>query len=195
MTSHAKTSAGFILTGGKSSRMGTDKAFLEFRGQTLLERALATAGGVCNEVSIVGDATKFAGHGPVVEDVYAGCGPLAGIHAALLSSTAELNLMLAVDMPFVSRELLAFLLSAASDSDASVVVPRIGRGFQPLCAAYRRDFAPAAEEALRAGKYKIDALFSGVRVRVVEEEELARAGFGERAFWNVNTPGDLRSLE
>jgi molybdopterin-guanine dinucleotide biosynthesis protein A len=175
--------------------MGTDKAFLEFRGQTLLERALATARGVCDEVVIVGDAARFAGYGPVVEDVYPGCGPLGGIHAALLSSPAESNVMLAVDMPFVSPELLAFVLSAASDSDASIVVPRASRGFQPLCAVYRREFAPVAEDALRAGKYKIDALFSAVRVRVIEEEELTRSGFAERLFANVNTPEDLKAAQ
>lgn len=175
--------------------MGADKAFLEFRGQTLVERALTTARGVCEQVTIVGDAVKFVGYGAVVEDVYPGCGPLAGIHAALRSSQAELNLVLAVDMPLVTRELLAFLLSVATDSDASVVVPRAGRGFQPLCAVYRRDFAAVAEGALRAGKYKVDALFSGVRVQVIEEEDLKQLGFAESEFFNVNTPVDLRTME
>jgi molybdopterin-guanine dinucleotide biosynthesis protein A len=175
--------------------MGADKAFLEFRGRTLLERALATMRGVCDVVTIVGDAAKFASYGPVVEDAYPGCGPLAGIHAALLSSAVEWNLVMAVDMPFVSHELLAFLLSAASGSDVSVVVPRTSRGFQPLCAVYRRGFAASAEGALRAGKFKIDALFSSVAVRVIEEEELTRAGFAERVFWNVNTPEQLQDAK
>jgi molybdopterin-guanine dinucleotide biosynthesis protein A len=98
-------------------------------------------------------------------------------------------------MPFVSRELLDFLFAAANETDAIVVVPRTARGFQPLCAVYRRAFAAAAEEALRAGNYKIDAVFAGVAVRVIEEEELACAGFSERIFFNVNTPGDLRTAK
>src|SRR6202795_3081068 len=98
MSSPLKSSAGFILTGGKSSRMGVDKAFLEFRGLTLLARALATMRGVCDEVTIVGNVAKFASYGSAVEDLYPGCGPLAGIHAALLSSAAEWNLVMAVDM-------------------------------------------------------------------------------------------------
>jgi molybdopterin-guanine dinucleotide biosynthesis protein A len=148
---------------------------------------------VCDEVAIVGDPGKFATYGPVVSDVYRDCGPLGGIHGALLGSKSELNLVMAVDMPLVTSALLAFLLRTASASDAVVVVPRTGRGFQPLCAVYRRSFAVAAEKALRAGKYKIDALFDEVPVRILEVEELANAGFAERVFFNVNTPDDLRA--
>ena len=187
--------------------MNADKAFLDFGGQTLLERALAVMGEVCDRVAIVGDPGRFAKYGPakygsakygpVVADIFPGCGPLAGIHAALVHSSAELNLMLAVDMPFVSRELLAFLFAAAEDEDnqAIVTVPRAGKGLQPLCAVYRRDFSTTAEQALRAGKYKIDAAFSSVAVRVIEEGELAAAGFSERNFFNVNTPQDRLAAE
>ena len=173
----------------------TDKAFLDFHGQSLLDRALAVAGMVCDRVTIVGDPAKLANYGPVLADIFSGCGPLAGIHAALTHSTAELNLMLAVDMPFVSRELLAFLFATAEASDAVITVPRTSRGFQPLCAVYRRDFSTVAEQALRAGRYKVDAAFSGVSVRVIEENELAAAGFSERDFFNVNTPQDRQAAE
>lgn len=208
---------GFILAGGKSSRMGpnTDKAFLDFRGQTLLERALAVMGTVCDRVTIVGDPAKLANYGsskygsskygsskygsskygPAVADIFPGCGPLGGIHSALVHSSAELNLMLAVDMPFVSRELLEFLFAAAEASCAVITVPRTGRGFQPLCAIYRREFSTTAEQALQAGKYKVDAAFSGVPVRVIEENELAAAGFSEQSFFNLNTPQDRVAAE
>jgi len=200
---------GFVLAGGKSSRMGAgtdrDKVFLEFGGQTLLDRALAVMGTACDRVAIVGDPAKFTKHGSstqgsskyesVVADIFPGCGPLAGIHAALVHSSAELNLMLAVDMPFVSTELLAFLFAAAEEDDAIATVPRTGKGLQPLCAVYRRDFSTVAEQALRAGKYKIDAAFSNVSVRVIEEGELAAAGFSEQSFFNVNTPQDRLTAE
>ena len=197
MSGAERSRMGFILAGGKSSRMGpnTDKAFLDFHGQSLLDRALAVAGMVCDRVTIVGDPAKLANYGPVLADIFSGCGPLAGIHAALTHSTAELNLMLAVDMPFVSRELLAFLFATAEASDAVITVPRTSRGFQPLCAVYRRDFSMVAEQALRAGRYKVDAAFSGVSVRVIEENELAAAGFSERDFFNVNTPQDRLAAE
>ncbi|MGB9203412.1 MAG: molybdenum cofactor guanylyltransferase [Terriglobales bacterium] len=221
MSGSERSRIGFVLAGGKSSRMGTsiDKAFLDFRGQTLLERALTVAGTVCDRVTIVGDPAKFEAVlssqfsvlsktqrqslrtenrelRTVIADIFPGCGPLAGIHAALTHSTADLNLMLAVDMPFVSSELLAFLFTAAEASDAVIItVPRTSRGFQPLCAVYRRDFSTVAEQALRAGKYKVDAAFSGVSVRVIEENELATAGFSEQSFFNVNTPQDRLAAE
>lgn len=187
------SSAGFVLAGGKSSRLGVEKAFLDFDGRTLLELAIDAMQGICNEVTIVGDPAKFATYGAVVADRYRNCGPLGGIHGALLQSSAELNLMLAVDMPFVSRKLLALLLETAAASEAIVVVPRTAMGFQPLCAVYRREFAAAAESALGAGSYKIDAVFKEVAIRVVGEEELMRAGFTDRAFFNINTEDDLRA--
>jgi len=173
--------------------MGSDKALLDFRGRTVLDRATGVILEVCPAFAIVGDPAVFARHGEVIRDIYPGCGPLGGIHAALRHSQAELNVVLAVDMPFVSAQLIELLLTIAADSGAVVTVPRTSRGFQPLCAVYRPDFADVAEAALRAGKYKIDALFDSIRARVIEEEELMAAGFSERSFFNVNTPDDLRS--
>jgi molybdopterin-guanine dinucleotide biosynthesis protein A len=195
MESTQTSRSGYVIAGGKSSRMGEDKAFVNFGGQTLLQRALTAMGAVCDRVAIVGEPTKFENYALAVADIFAECGPLGGIHAALRHSSAELNLMLAVDMPFVSSELLAFLLKAAEGNAATITVPRVGNGFQPLCAVYRRDFASVAEQALRAGKYKIDAAFSGVSVRVIEEVELAVAGFSEQSFFNLNTPQDRRAAE
>ena len=186
---------GFLIAGGRSSRMGANKAFLDFRGQTLLDRALSVLNGACGRATMVGDPETFASFGPVVADVFPGCGPLAGIHSALLHSSADLNLMLAVDMPFVSEALLKFLLCAAEDTDATVTVPRANKRLQPLCAVYRREFASTAEQALKAGDYKIDAAFAHVPLRVVEEAELIAAGFSEKSFFNVNTPEDRRAAD
>lgn len=172
--------------------MGTDKAFVMLDGRTLLARALELARSVTADVRIVGDAGKFGAFGPVVEDVFRGCGPLGGIHAALRASSAELNLMLAVDVPFVSRELLQYLIERArSAASASVTVVRAGGRVQPLCAVYRREFADEAERALRAGRCKIDALFADERTQVIAEEELQSAGFSAAMFRNLNTPEEL----
>ncbi len=186
----------FILAGGKSTRMGADKAFVTLGGPdsdgcTLLARALELAGSVTPNVRIVGDRGKFAPFAAVVEDVFSGCGPLGGIHAALRASQTELNLMLAVDVPFVSPALLQFLITRARGSAATVTVPQTGEGWQPLCAIYRREFADAAEPALRAGRYKIDALFTPEHTQLISEEELSAAGFSRKMFRNLNTPEDL----
>jgi molybdenum cofactor guanylyltransferase len=192
-----RSRAGFLLAGGKSSRMGAgvDKAFMDFKGQTLLERALGAMREVCGSVMIVGEPSRFAKFGSVVKDIYHGCGPLGGVHAALMQSSEKFNLMLAVDMPFVSSELLEFVWAAAERTTAVVTVPRFGGRLQPLCAVYRRDFAIVAENALRAGNYKIDAAFAATSVRVIEEAELVAKGFSEQSFMNVNTPEDRMAAE
>lgn len=182
---------GFLLAGGRSLRMGADKALLDCGGRTLVERAVAVMRSACPCFAIVGDPARFSKYGTAIEDLYPGCGPLAGIHAGLVQSSADLNLVLAIDMPFVTGTLLAFLLAVAEETTAMVTVPRTARGFQPLCAVYRRGFLPAAESALRAGKYKVDALFTEVPVRIIEENEVTAAGFSEQSFFNVNTPEDL----
>lgn len=184
--------AAFVLAGGKSSRMGRDKAFLEFGGKTLLRRALDLAGSVTADVAIVGDKTKFSTFGKVVEDVYRDCGPLGGIHAALAHTSAPLSLVLAVDLPFVEPSFLALLVAWARETDAVVTVPRSSRGWEPLCAVYRREFAAHAHAALAAGKNKIDLLFASLKVRGVEEKEWQGAGFTAQMFCNVNTPEELR---
>ena len=182
----------FILAGGKSMRMGSDKAFVECEGRTLLARALDLARSVTPDVRIVGSPEKFAPFAPVIEDIFRDCGPLAGIHAALLSSPSELNLMLAVDTPFISWTFLQFMIGQARNApEATVVVPSSGGRSQPLCAVYRRQFADAAEHALRAGHNKIDRLFAQVRTRIIEQPELEAAGFSSAIFRNLNTPEEL----
>lgn len=182
----------FILAGGKSTRMGVNKAFVELDGQTLLARVLELARRVTSDVRIVGDRAKFEKFGAVVEDVFRNSGPLGGIHAALRSSVTELNLILAVDVPFVPTEFLRYVIEQAGNcSRASAVIPRAAGGWQPLCAVYRRDFAEAAENALRAGHNKIDRLFDLLEIRVIDEDELARAGFSLDIFRNLNTPEEL----
>jgi molybdenum cofactor guanylyltransferase len=185
----------FILAGGNSTRMGTDKAFVMFGGRTLLARALEVCRTITSEVRIIGDRKKFALFAPVVEDVFSGCGPLAGIQAGLQASQTDWNVFLAVDLPFVSPALLHFLVAQARESGAIVTVPQAGKGFQPLCAVYRRCFAEAAETALRAGRYKIDALFDPALTHPVGEQDLRSAGFSPEVFRNLNTPEELAEAQ
>jgi molybdopterin-guanine dinucleotide biosynthesis protein A len=139
---------------------------------------------------IVGSREKFAAFGQVAEDIYPGHGPLAGIHKALTSTQTDLNLILAVDMPFLQPDFLNYLVAQARDSNAAVVVPVVGRCLQPLCAVYRREFAEVAERSLAADKNKIERLFAEVQTRVIKHEELERNGFSEGMFRNLNTELD-----
>lgn len=179
--------AAYIIAGGRSSRMGADKAFLELGGKPLITRAIEVAIQVAPEVTIVGDHRKFAAYGAEIEDVYAGHGPLGGIHAALMDSRSELNLILAVDLPFLTVQFLTYLVMQAQSSSVAVTVPSTDGFFHPLCAVYRKDFGIAAEHALAQGENKIDALFAEVALRVVTETEMAINGFDVSMFRNLNT--------
>ncbi len=187
--------SGFVLAGGKSSRMGWDKAFMQLGEHTLLVHALELARAATGSVQIVGSAEKFAAFGPVVEDVYPGQGPLAGIHAALATTGTELNLIIGVDMPFLEPPWLVYLVGEARASTATVVVPNVGGGLQPLCAVYRRQFAEVAERSLRRGENKIDRLFVEVPTRVIEQQELERSGFTPEMFHNLNTEKDWQEAK
>ncbi len=172
--------------------MGTDKAFVPLDGRTLLARALDLARQITSGVYIVGDGKKFAPFAPVIEDIYPGCGPLGGIHAALRSSQSELNVILAVDTPFVSLALLQHLIThARNHPSAAVTVPHANERWEPLCGVYRRSFAERAEQALSQGRYKIDSLFDPGATEAIGAEELQAAGFSPRIFRNLNTPEEL----
>lgn len=178
----------FILVGGRSSRMGRDKASLQLNGRTLLDRALSLARSVTSTVFTVG-----ADHD--LQDRFPGAGPLAGIHAALRASSTDLNLVLAVDTPFLTSALLRFLIAEAERSPALATIPRAGGRLHPLCGVYRRAFADAAEQALSTGQNKIDALFATVPVRIVEESELHALDFTPEMFDNLNTPDDWQRAQ
>jgi molybdopterin-guanine dinucleotide biosynthesis protein A len=183
---------GFVLAGGKSTRMGKDKATLEFRGRTLLDNALDLGRAVADEVRIVGDPAKFADFGTVVQDIYPDRGPLGGIHAALKSSETGLNLVMGVDLPLLDVPFLEYLIVSAVQSRAVVTLPRVGAHYEPLCAVYRTEFLGPAEQALVAGHNKIDALFTTLPLRTVNEQELVGQGFSPSMFRNVNTPEDWK---
>jgi molybdopterin-guanine dinucleotide biosynthesis protein A len=188
---HVDGITAFVLAGGKSTRMGADKAFLDFDGRTLLDHALDRVREVSARVCIVGDPKKFGNYGETLQDRYPNCGPLGGIEAALASTATELNLVLGVDLPLIEVAFLKHLLSRARATRATVTVPRAAGGLQPLCAVYAKDFAAVASASLQSGQNKIDPLFTTVQTYILSEEELTREGFSAHMFSNLNTPQDL----
>lgn len=187
---HAQLS-GFVLAGGKSTRMGQDKAAVTLNGRTLLEHALAALREVCREVAILGKYELYGTLAPVYEDIFPGCGPLGGIHAALSNSQTQYNLIIGVDTPFLAPGLLAYLAQRATATGAIVTTPEIDDYQQPLCTVYSRDFLDIAEHALKLGNYKIVPLFPRERTLVIKESELKRFAFPADMFDNLNTPEDL----
>jgi molybdenum cofactor guanylyltransferase len=190
---------GFVLAGGKSTRMAEgrdedrDKAQVRLApgGLTLLETALAAARAVAGEVFILGPPERYGAYGPAIADIFPGCGPLGGIHAALSHTNTEFNLVIGVDTPFLSPALLSHIVDRALDARQMITAPVINDYPQPLCAVYSREFLPVAQEALKAGRYKIVPLFPRERTLQIPEAELKQFAFTADMFENLNTPEDL----
>ncbi len=185
----------FILAGGQSSRMGTEKAFLDFEGHLLIDHMIGIAKSVAEQMRIVGPKQKFSAFGQIATDIYPERGPLGGIHAALEISRSEFNLMLAIDMPFIEPKFLEYMLKQAQHAEALVTVPKVGGGYQPLCACYRKEFESIADRALAAGNNKIDALFAPEITRVIDEAEFAKLGLPASMFQNLNTKEDYEQAK
>src|SRR4051812_19305281 len=158
----------FILAGGKSSRMGQEKAFLDLRGKQLIEYSIKSARHITDEIFIVGPRDSFMAYGRVIGDIFLNAGPLGGIHAALKKTRTDYNLMLPVDTPFIDNDFLAFMVAEARSGTATVTVPKTRDGLHPLNAVYRQRFLPLAEAALKEGQYKLDRAFPPNGIRVLD---------------------------
>lgn len=190
---------GFVLAGGKSTRMAPgrqedrDKAQVRLAGggPTLLETALQAVRSVAGEVFILGSRERYGAYGQTVSDIFPGCGPLGGIHAALACTKSQYNLIIGVDTPFLSPALLGYIVERALEARQMVTAPKVHDYPQPLCAVYMRQFLPVAEQALKAGKYKIVPLFPPDKTLLIPESDLEQFAFAAEMFENLNTPEDL----
>ena len=184
--------AGAILVGGASRRMGRDKLPLKVGDTTLLERVHESLVSRCAEILIVGGGGCVFPETRCVSDLRPGRqGPLAGIEAALLAARYRSVFVAAGDMPFLTGELVDYLLGLLSDH-APAAVPRFGGRPHPLCAAYSREVQPAVSGALDRGVRSVRGLLKGLPgVRYVGEEELRRCGDPNLLLMNVNSPEDL----
>jgi molybdopterin-guanine dinucleotide biosynthesis protein A len=188
---------GFILVGGASRRMGQDKAHLRLGPKTMLERVGAELAPVTSSVTLVGSPQAYVGHSlPTVPDVYEKWGALGGIHAALSAVKTDWAIVVACDLPFVTRDLFVRLKSLIDESpnefiDAIVPLQPDGRP-QPVCALYRRETClPEIVRLISAGEHTPRALLASVRTRYVQFEELNDLPGAENFFINLNTPEDF----
>jgi molybdopterin-guanine dinucleotide biosynthesis protein A len=180
--------AAAILTGGRASRMGgTRKATLTVGGTPIIERQLAVLGRIAAPVFLVTSAqAPREADLMVVHDEFPDHGALGGIYSAIMASPHERTLVVACDMPFLSQALLEHMARI----DADVVIPRTTRGYEPLCAIYRRTCATSMRARLTRGELEASRLPEGVRVAEVGPETLAAYDPDGLLFVNVNTPHD-----
>ena len=178
----------FILAGGASSRMGTDKSQLPLEGQTFTERIAETLLKLTDSVYVVG--RQADSNLPSVADVYPQWGALGGLHAALTACKREWAIVVACDLPFATAELFSFLAEKRVDHDAVVPIQEDGRP-QPLAALYRVDpCRQRATELIEAGRRRPLDLLEAVKTRWISFAEIRNLDQAERFFVNINTPSD-----
>ena len=183
--------AGFVLAGGRSSRMGQDKARLPWKGSTRIESVAREVFLGAGNVTLIG-SRSFSGERygnlgfPIIYDEVEGRGPLGGLHAALSGTTAEWNLLVACDMPALTHPLLQELLAAAEVSGADALVPSTPAGLEPLCAVYHVRLLPLVQSALDSKLLKMHDFISTIQARLWPAPDSA-------AFRNLNTPEQLTS--
>ncbi len=181
---------GFVVAGGRSSRMGRDKSLLPFGSATLLEHAIAQIKALTSDVRILcGPKARYENYGvPVVRDALCGVGPLAGLYSALVSASVEGRdriLWLAVDVPLVPPSLLSSLVEGLDEAEVSMA--RTEGGLEPLCAAFRTEPTLAAvRKALLAGRLKLTSALEGLDLRPIDAERAS--------FVNINSPSDYEPL-
>jgi len=185
-----------ILAGGKSSRLGRNKALQIIDGKSLIQRVVDRVGVLSTEIIIVtasGEAIPC--HSTVeirtVADICPGRGPLVGIYSGLISSSSSRAVAVGCDTPFLSVNLLKYMTQICSVYD--VIVPRIKNKLEPLCAVYSKNCSVPIQKLLEQDELRIDKLFGMVKVQYVEEDEINRFDPEHLSFFNINNQADLES--
>jgi molybdopterin-guanine dinucleotide biosynthesis protein A len=194
MMEPARDVTGVLLAGGRASRMGgRDKAFAAVGGEAIAVRTLRIFRTLFPQVIVATNRPERYRTLEVetVGDVFAGCGPLAGIHAAMRRAAHPHVFVAACDMPGLDADVIALL---ARIGDADAVVPRWDHDVEPLHAVYAVRLLPLVEDALRAGRHALREFLPRIRVDYVAEAELRRIRGTERSMLNVNTPEELAAL-
>ena len=187
-----------IQAGGESRRMGQEKALLPFLGKPLIVRVLERVAPLGAEVLVT---TNHPQSYPFLDiplhaDLIPGRGALGGLFTALSVARHPLVAVVACDMPFASPALLAAERDCLVDPPFAVAIPSNGSTLEPFHAVYRRSAClPAIQAALQAGRWRADAWFTEVQLKIFSPEEVRRYDPHQRAFINVNTPAELRQAE
>lgn len=183
-----------VLAGGRSSRLGKDKAKLRLNSQTLLERALSNLKEKFRELIVVtNDRGLVLPEAKVVWDRVPYQGPLGGILAGLIASTSSYNLVVACDMPFIQPALVELLVDESEGFD--VVMPQTERGPEPLLAVYSKNCLPSIEKHWAAGDLKIISFLGEAKVKYIAPERVKAVDPKEISFFNVNTEEDLKEAK
>jgi molybdopterin-guanine dinucleotide biosynthesis protein A len=182
-----------VLAGGKSSRMGFDKAFLEIGGKTIIESIVEKLGKAFNDIVVVTNTPhKYEGLGArIVSDILKDSGPLGGIHSGLRVAKSRYAFIVACDMPMISLKYAGYMMDIVAKQLPDAVITCKGDWFEPFHSFYSTGLMPAIEDCVKSGAYKIlDALEERNVVRV-NEEKAREYSPDLRMFFNINNLEDL----
>jgi molybdopterin-guanine dinucleotide biosynthesis protein A len=188
-------SSGIVLAGGRSRRLGRNKALESFGGQPLILRVIDRVSQVAEDVVVVvadqaqADALPLENQHRVVVDLHPGGGSLGGIFSGLSAARNQWAMVVACDMPFLNLDLVRRMLVLREGADA--VVPVLGGRPEPTHAIYSKVCLPFMEQLLLANDLKISLFFDKVRVAYLPEEEVLSLDPDCLSFFNVNNPDDL----
>jgi molybdopterin-guanine dinucleotide biosynthesis protein A len=182
---------GFILAGGASSRMGRDKALLELGGEALIVRMARLVESVASDAMVIGDSAAFRALGlRTIGDDWPGAGPLGGIATALRASRAAWSLVVACDLPYLTKPWLDYAIARALASRAEAVVPMNAYASEPLCALYHQRAEPAICGVLKLGIRKVTEALRSLNVEMIEPAEWKVFDSEGLLFKNMNAPED-----
>jgi molybdopterin-guanine dinucleotide biosynthesis protein A len=190
-----KNVSGIILSGGKSIRMGQDKAFLLLGDKPLVEKVINAFGELFEQVLVVTNNPEKYGEYrqklTIKEDVIPDKGPLGGIYSGLLSSQNVYNFIIACDMPFLNRELLAYIVNQAKNFDA--VIPEYKGRLNPLFALYSKDCIPEFKKQISQDNLKIRNFIGDMNAKILPSAEVEKLDPQGLSFTNINTYGQYQS--
>lgn len=179
-----------ILAGGKSSRIGRNKALLKIENEVLIEQTVKKMKLIAEETILVTNQPELYSNLQIkcVTDEVKGKGPLGGLYSGLKSSTTWHNFIVACDMPFIEPDIIKYMFEEARDFD--VVVPCIRNNLEPLHAIYSKNCIEPIEKCLFASQYRLVSFYPDVKVKYLTEHKLASYNLS-KVFFNINTEEDF----
>ena len=181
-----------ILAGGKSSRMGTDKALLEINGTNFIKKIAGELDSFEEKIFARGNREPISLNGwQNIPDIYSECGPVGGLHAALAACRSDALFCVTCDMPFITAELFWELYDQMTDEDDAVILTEADGRVHPTCGIYRKSVGSTFEQQLQDGNYRVMHVLNRLKVRYVTIDP-------EKGAWqlkNINTPEEYRELE
>lgn len=183
-----------ILAGGKSRRMGQNKAFLTYKEKSFIEAMLDKFIGFNERIIVANSPSLYEFEGvKTIQDIYPSKGPLCGLYTGLKEMSGERAVVVTVDTPLLTKEVLSFIYDYESDADC--IIPVVDGRWQSLCAVYNKSALDIIEKAVEADERKVRLVLDRLSVDLIAEESLIKYGDPRVLFSNVNTPEDYNKIK